>query len=239
MVVIIVPGNWGASDPQDVVAVVRNVMDHLNPHFTTLPAGSIHVVSRPDSNPEMAYRGNRNDPYTMFVNATDRLWARLAYQSAHEYCHILSDYDRLRTPGNQWFHESICEMASFFCLFQMAESWKTRAPYWNWADYAPHLKTYAEAEMSRTGGGLPAGNSLKTWMGENRNVLQGDRYARDLNRIVALQLLPLFQTIPRTWECVAHMPDTDRRFEEFLAMWEENVPAECRGYVQSIANLFS
>lgn len=113
------------------------------------------------------------------------------------------------------------------------------APYPNWAVYAPHLKAYAEEMMNKAGGGLPAGKSLKIWMEENRQALRGDPYLRDLNRVVAVQLLPLFQKTPEIWECVAHMPDTDSDFEGFLAMWEEKVSMNHRCYVESIAKLFA
>ncbi len=114
-----------------------------------------------------------------------------------------------------------------------------KAPYPNWIDYAPHLKAYAEGEIQKASCGLPVGRTLKIWMEENRKVIRDNPYLRDLNRVLAVQLLPLFQKTPPMWECVAHMPDTDKSFEEFLTMWEEKVPANHRGHVQSIAKLFT
>ena len=239
MEIVVIPGNWGASQPEDVAAVVRSVTQQLDPYFESRPTGLIQVVSRPNSRPEVMYRANPDDPYRMFVSATDRRWARLAYQSAHEYCHILSDFERLRARSNQWFHESICEMASLFCLLRMAASWQVDAPYSNWTDYAVHLKTYAAREMDRACGGPPQDKSLKGWLRQNRDILRGDPYLRDLNRIVANRLLPLFQSVPKTWECVAHMPDSDEDFEEFLVRWQASVPANRRADLAPIARLFA
>jgi hypothetical protein len=174
----------------------------------------------------------------MFVNAADRRWARLAYQAAHEYCHIVSGYERLRARGNQWFHESLCATASFFCLLHMADSWQVNPPYPNWADYAPQLRFYAEAAINEPNSQLPADKSLRDWVAENRETLRQQRYARDLNRVVACQLLPQFLHAPRTWECVAHLPDTDKGFVDFLVLWRECVPADYRRHVDSLAALF-
>ena len=74
--------------------------------------------------------------------------AQFAYQFSHEFCHIMSDYERLRENPNGWFHEAICELASVFTLRCMAERWSSCAPYPNWVEYSDSLLSYAEDCLS-------------------------------------------------------------------------------------------
>ena len=74
------------------------------------------------------YRENREGPFVVQLTARDRKWSKFAYQFSHEFCHLLSGHDRLRDNPNQWFHESLCELASVFTLRQMAKQWLISPP---------------------------------------------------------------------------------------------------------------
>jgi len=74
----------------------------------------------PYDSPRAVYRNSPDEDFIIRLPVQNTLWARFTYQFAHEFCHVLSDYDRLRQSGNQWFHETICEVASLFALKEMA-----------------------------------------------------------------------------------------------------------------------
>lgn len=238
MKVFVATGEWGGARTQDICAVARDVVGHLSEHFgdlSYLGSGHIVVQKSPDGMPRALYREERSDPFFISLNATGNLWAKVAYQFAHELCHLLSDHDRLRKPGNGWFHESLCEMASLYVLRRMSESWKTSAPYSNWVTYAPCLASYAQEFLDQPEHRLPETPTLTEWLRENIVQLKANPCIRELNAIVAIRLLPIFEKRPSGWESVKHMPDTEAGFEEFLKEWRSCVPEHLRAVVEAIA----
>ena len=146
----------------------------------------------------------------------DRKWAEFSYQFAHEFCHVLSDYERLGVNPNNWFHEALCELASSFTLRRMAERWPTQPPYSNWADYAPALSDYADNLLADEEHQLPEGLTLATWLPMYENELRQDPYIRDKNAVVAYQLLPLFEADPSGWNALRRMPGSTGILTEYL-----------------------
>lgn len=84
------------------------------------------------------------------MSASNRLWAKYAYQFAHEYCHhqifsnFINSYDQFG-----WFEESLCELASIHSLKYMAEEWRNNPPYSNWRSYSSSLDEYADEIINR------------------------------------------------------------------------------------------
>jgi len=126
-----------------------------------------------------------DDDYILALTTRDSFWSQYAYQFAHEFCHILSDYERLRSTPNQWFHESLCELASLFTLKQMAVTWQKHPPYPNWREFATSLNAYAEDLVARNFCRLPAGANLGDWLHVNEPCLRVNPLQRTLNGLVA------------------------------------------------------
>ena len=98
----------------------------------------------------------------------DRQQNQYAYQFAHEFCHVLSGYEGLEGNPNNWFHETICELASVFTLRRMAERWPTHPPYPNWAGYSKHLLEYALLPVFEE---FPAGwNAIRKFPSSSREL---------------------------------------------------------------------
>src|SRR5436190_4236367 len=78
------------------------------------------------------------------LNVRGNLWARLAYQFGHEYCHVLAD-PTTRTDRSRrfdWIEEALCETGSLFALRSMAKEWAVKPPYPNWRAYSSSLAGY-------------------------------------------------------------------------------------------------
>jgi len=165
---------------------------------------------------------------SFWLTARNTSWCQYAYQFAHEHCHVLSGYERLQLEPNQWFHESICELASLFTLKQMAKTWQTSPPYEPWREFAPKYSEYTDDLLSKSERQLPAGVSLAEWFPANEPMLRANAVNRDLNGVVAAQLLPIFQASPTYWQAVQYMPNTDESFTAFLSAWRDACPADLR-----------
>ena len=71
---------------------------------------------------------------------------------------------------------------------------------------------------------LPKNVSLSDWFSKNESILRNNQYQRTLNRLVAIQLLPLLQELPSLWQSIRYMPNTDEPFATFLSTWRASCP---------------
>ncbi len=197
------------------------------------------ILVEPKGGPVTLFRRGPNGEYLVRLNTGDRLWAQHAYQFAHEFGHILANYDE-HEQCNKWFEESICEMASLFALRRMSETWKVRPPYANWKQYSPALAAYAKERIQAAP--LPPGKTLAAWYRDNEPLLRKDPCLRDKNTIVAVALLPLFEKQPESWEAIAWLNDGASHgastFARYLGDWFARVPERHRPAVREIARKF-
>ena len=178
-----------------------------------------------------------------------KLWARFAFQFAHEFAHALMDHSNdagrrwhKLEHANQWLEESICETASLFCLRAMARSWQAQPPYRNWKSYAPALADYAAQRMSEPKHQLPAGQTFSAWFAAESPGLRKQWAQREKNTLIAQQLLPLFEVEPAGWEAVTFLKlgtrDVNKPLAQHLTEWHANAPAAQRAFVIKFAAVF-
>ena len=230
------PHGWGDAIPSNIEALLTDVASHLNRMLVEPVAERIMVVpvSGAGAVPRTLYRSSASGLITIQLTARDKRWAKFAYQFAHEFCHVLSYYERLGDGPNNWFHEALCELASVFTLRRMAERWPTRPPYPNWADYSGALSDYADDLLADEGHQLPEGLTLATWLPMHEQELRQDSYLRDKNAIVAYQILPMFEADPSGWNAVRNLPDSEGFLTEYLADWHMRVDREDKPFVNRL-----
>lgn len=228
---------WGGAVPEDVRRVLGSTARALLDHVPESGLPPLEV--RASGGPIVLHERGDGGLVRIRLNTGGNLWSQYAYQFAHELCHVVCRYDRDPT-GNQWFEESLCELASLFVLRRMAERWATEPPYPNWRDYAPHLAAYATARID--GARLPEGTTLADWYRANRSALATVATDRQRNTVVAAALLPLFEAEPAHWAAVPYlneaMPTAPQPFREYLADWRRRLPPERRPTVAAIAAAF-
>lgn len=239
---------WGNSTPRDIRALLLNAASILN---DILDHPITEVIQVRDADPccdhthcacvpIVHYRTPPGrGPYTIELVSRDRDWARFAFQFSHEFCHILSGYERLQNNANNWFHEAICELASIFTLRCMAVNWQTNPPYPNWADYAKSLENYIQKRMSNNNHQLPVGISFSDWLSKCEPELRVNPYLRARNTVVACRLLPLFEDDPFGWNAIRAFPSSTGSLTEYLAEWHNKVDSTYKQFVQRIASNLS
>ena len=227
------PGHWGEGQPCDIEALLSDVAFHLTRYLREPIEGTIIVkpTASTKDKPRTLYRSTPEEPFTILLQARDRLWSKFSYQFAHELCHVLSNYEHLRDNPNNWFHETICELASVFTLRRMVEKWPTSPPYPNWADYAESLASYADGEISREERQLPGSMALPTWLLLEEEALRRDTAAalasntrisdelRHKYAIVAYSLLPIFESETAGWNAVRRLPNSSAMLKDYLRYW--------------------
>ena len=234
----VIPGDWGGAPPANVEAVLRSAADALLACVPDHGIALIHVGG--GSGPVVFYQRAADGGYQVRLNTRDTYWAQYAFQFAHEVGHILCGYDAVQS-GNHFLEESICEAASLFALRRMAETWKDRPPYPNWAGYAPHLRRYAQDRIDAAK--LPPGQSLADWYRANADALRANATDREKNLVIAAALLPLFEADPTSaWSAVrrlnANEPAEPTPFDQHLRRWHAQTPEPHRPFVRQLAAAF-
>lgn len=232
---------WGDADPDDVRTVLQSVIEVISLYTAGRQFGNI-IVRNDDTGPISTYEKGPNDEYIVMLNVHGRYWAQLTYQFSHEMCHLMSNYDL--APRNisrqQWFEESLCEAFSLFVLEEMAQRWQDNPPYPQWQEYAPKFLEYEQDNLKQAHRKLPKGMKLPKWYQQYQQALSADPYAqgRDLNELVANQLLPIFDEKPATWISINYLnlgEDTDdKSLNKYLTDWQTNAPAEWSPTIREI-----
>lgn len=235
---------WGNANPDDVQTVLQSVIEVISPYMAGRKFGEV-IVRNDKTGPISLYEKGATGEYIILLNVNGRYWAQLAYQFSHEMCHLMSNYDL--APHNvsrqQWFEESLCEAFSLFALEKMAKHWETNPPYPQWQEYAPKFIEYQQDNFKQAHRKLPKGMKLPTWYREYQKTLSADPYAqgRDLNELVANQLLPIFAEKPETWMTINYLnlgdDSADKSLNKYLTDWQENVPSEWSPTIKEIRKI--
>ncbi|WGZ94185.1 MAG: hypothetical protein QJT81_20770 [Candidatus Thiothrix putei] len=239
-----VESEWGDANPDDVKAVLNSVIEAISPYMAGRTFGNI-IVRNDKSGPISLYEKSPNDEYIVLLNVNGRYWAQLAYQFSHEMCHLMSNYDL--APNNitrqQWFEESLCEAFSLFALEKMAQQWASNPPYPHWQEYAPKFTEYQQDMFKQTHRQLPNSMKLPKWYQAYAKTLSADPYAqgRDLNELVANQLLPIFTEQPEAWTTLNYLnlgdDSDDKSLRKYLTDWENNLPSKWQPTVEEIQQI--
>jgi len=230
---------WGAASSVDIHKVLESAGGELWKHFPDRRLNPI-IIQRGRRAPITLYRRGPKGEYLMKLTPDGRYWCQFAYQFAHEFCHILANYSHKTARANKWFEESICEMASIYALRRMAVSWKTKAPYDRWKDYAEDIQAYAD-DLQKAEDKLPEDKTLAAWYKENSASLRKTPWLRDKNRIVANGLLGLFEAGPGGWAAIEYLNSGKSKsdsFQDYLSNWYRKTPSARRKIVGDIIKLF-
>lgn len=232
---------WGAVSPQEIRAVLYSVADTL---LTRLPARQpITVrVSHTDSNPVALYERGPAGEYLIRLHADRARWHLYVYEFAHEFCHILSNYDRAGADvprRNQWLEETLCETASLYALGSLGTQWEYAPPGPNLAEHAADLRRFFRRLITEGHRNLPEGTELDQWLHEYGDRLCDDPYQRDKNDLMAKSILPLFFADPVGWNAITYMnlhpDDAFASVEDFLRHWHASTPEPERAFVARLS----
>jgi hypothetical protein len=238
------PGDWGGAQLSDIESVARSAADT----FAALDDDdAIAVILEPTASandPPRTSAGTSRDRSVVRLNVRGTLWARLAYQFSHEYCHVLADPTTYWTDTGRrfaWIEESLCEAGSLFALLSMAKQWAVDPPYPNWREYSSSLAAYEAEHISAPMRSLPIGVKFADWLDHRLPLLEADPNRRDDNTVVAQELLRVFEEDRTAWRALRCLHPARESAETslagFISGWVKACPAESRGGVEWIAVL--
>jgi hypothetical protein len=240
---------FGNVSSNDISALLQSAAGEIWRHCPQTQLPGIDVYRRTD-HPQTDLRRTPSGRIAIGLTAADTHWAQFAFQFGHEFCHTLANYAndprrlvRYPAQANFWLEESLCETASLFTLRAMSRSWQTVPPFASWRNYAPWLNAYAEQRLTRPEHQVPAGKPFSVWFQEHQAALRRNPTMRDWNTIIAIQLLPLFETEPRAWQTITFLNrglhTADDSLSRDFAEWRSQSPADLRPFVARLAAVFA
>lgn len=243
----LVPLHWGEAIPIDLMRLLDNAattfyglfdpQHYSNKQVVIMQAKFFNELSE---SPKFIQKENLN---TILLSSVGKYWGQHAYQFAHELCHHICQTE-FRTDQDRfgWLEESLCELASIVTLQRMAKSWLTAPPYLNWTNYATSLRQYADGVIQKFEN-LNTRSEFQTWLLDQLNDLQADRYLREANGLIALQLLPLFEYEPLLWQALHYLKQVEvtnnLQLPEYLECWRAVLPENLKGPFKDFSELFN
>ncbi|HWB02123.1 MAG TPA: hypothetical protein VG796_03800 [Verrucomicrobiales bacterium] len=232
------PEGWGKASATDIKAVIESAVTELWRYF---PGRKLEpfLVLRGRQGPIVQYRRNSRKEIVVLLDTQDLYWCQYTYQIAHEFCHILCNYDD-DWKGNLWFEESLCETASLFVLRKLAQTWAKNAPYDSWRAYAPRFSEYAEDVMDRRVS-IPD-SKLASFYQRHQSELVKNPVDRELNGTFSLSLLRMLEANPQQWEAVTWLNSSPspqgETFSAYLNKWCKAAPDRCREFIKDVMKRF-
>ncbi len=231
--------DWGNASIRDIKKVLNSTAKEWVKYFPERKWSPI-LVSYSKGGPIVLFKRTVRGETHVQLNVRGLYWSQMAYQFAHELGHIAFNYDRDSDP-NEWLEEAACEAVSIFVLQQMAKAWKTDPPYPNWKSYSKALKNYADDRLKKFK--LKKGQTFKSWFKENENQLRKSAVQRNLNGIVAKEILPLIQKNPESWVVFSNFnrdrPKPTQTLKEKFQMLKKHSPKKHKKFIDNLAKLFS
>lgn len=238
-------GGWGSASPakiEDVLYSVANALLSRFPNRLAAPVVITHTVGSPIA---FYHRGPAGE-YLVRLHASDERWHLYVFEFAHEFCHLISNFDahidRSDRRHNQWFEESLCEAASLYALDDLASKWANAPAESGLPEQAIELRSFFNLLIGEEHRQLPPQVRPAVWLDANEGQLRGDPYQREKNDLVAKLLLPLFQGEPKNWEAIGYLnldpADPNASLAEYLRHWHERVPPEHKTFVAGVINVF-
>ena len=238
----VLDADWGDIQANEIAMLLQDTAFHINRLFRVPFHEKIQVIPSPFDYPQTLYRSSPEDPYTILISARNHFWCQFAYQFAHEFCHVLSGYENLKENPNNWFHESLCELASVFTIQRMAERWLTHPAFPNCTDYAGALRNYWKNLLDNQETQLPEGMFLHSWLSLRENKLRespvAEKEQRNNQKLVAYQLLPIFEKSPSGWNTIRKLPNSLDKLANYLVVWYWAVDPTDKAFVARIAEAF-
>ena len=121
-IAVVVAAGWEGAGAADIVAVVRSVADCFP---VEVPESRAISLQQTDGDPRALSQLDGAGNFVVRVTVRDTGWAQLAFQFAHEYCHVLADPRTVAFDRFHWIEESMCEAASLFAMRRLSLTWRT------------------------------------------------------------------------------------------------------------------
>lgn len=210
----------------------------LRKRFGSAPSHPVEVYERND-NPRVDLIGGVQ---RIGISARKHFYMKYAYQFAHEYGHVLTNWQDKRNARYLWFEETLAELASLYVIQSFAENQQYRFTEAQWIRYLEDIKEKYTAARLKKHGIVPM-EDAHCWFLRLAPMMEENPLTRELNGGIAAELLPHFIERPELWRALAFLNQWDtsknQDFRDYLGSWIDTLgkSGESVEAVQVISNL--
>lgn len=202
-------------DPYIMATLVACYWRHFFPEICR--SGRICIKNSEAEAPQCCWSSNPANR-EIFLVTDNALWAQEIYQLAHELTHYFIGGSR--EEHNNWFYETIAEIASNYFLHVMArifEISKNLPAY-----YAGSLMNYVN-KFTGCAKAEPISDP-RLWLLKNENELLTNKVNRTLNAEAGKVLLPYFLKHTDIWNILLFAPLKNEELSMLFTDWENAIP---------------
>lgn len=200
----------------NTVFLIESLYELLIKRFDVNESRKLNIIFEPKNQNPVCLK----EKGIIILTSPIEQWDRVVYQLAHELCHLNIYGDG--TKEMQWFEESICEMASYYFLIKMYKKWNrlSRVERNPMFAYAKNFYTYYTI-VSKEYLMFSTKTMIENPRDEILQKMKKDSKIRELNRYIAIRLLPVFQKQAKMWKAVQYLGEcsTTDNFQNFLNEW--------------------
>lgn len=227
-------GVWPNSKSKMTKALVAEVFRIVESVFGGALDRLVIITNDPNSAGPIAFYDKRDECYDLRLSVSSAGdWCKIAYQLAHELCHLYSNYSDSRGHKHKWFEESVCELCSLVVLRRLHKGWNKSSLFKYNKVFAPHILEYVEGIVAGRGVVPESRDAFLSWLSVNKSALEASSENRQLNGVVAIYLYSqVFSKEPSVWLCIRYLNKWDCLsnfdFADFLGGWKLACPKELR-----------
>lgn len=223
---------------QFTIDVLKSVLKLYFNYFEDLKDRDLKIVFDRDM-PNPMCLSNVN---IIFLTCAPQKGDQLVYQFSHELCHFCIGDGRADKPL-LWLEESICEMASYYFLFEIGDIWKENIYYHRYfgsntnEPYYTFFHPYANNDMKKA---IPFDIAKLTDSNNPKlKKLSETGTNRNLNAHIAVTILPIFQKYPSLWKHITYLNKAnDNNLELFLIEWYFSIPKYLQTGMRELLKIF-
>jgi hypothetical protein len=137
----------------------------------------------------------------IYIKVKGENWIEYLHQFSHEYCHHLIESSFENTNDKfGWIEEVFCELARLHVIQNISENWSKSFPFNNKNKHIQSLNTYLEKSLNASS--FKIISPLNEWITKNIDSLISERYHREKNKLIAVNLFRLFLEHPSLWNTI-------------------------------------
>ena len=205
-----------------VMEILGPVEILLRKRFGSAPLHPVEVYKH-DDHPRVDLVGGVQ---RIGLTAQRHFYMQYAYQFAHEYGHVLTNWQDKRNARYLWFEETLAELASLYVVQCFAEIRQYGFSTEDWTKYLTKVKRKHTDDRLKNYR-IEATANARSWFLRFLPEMTKNAVIRELNGAIAAELLPHFMERPKLWWALAYLNrwDTSKNqvFRDYLASWTDTL----------------
>ncbi len=234
--------DWGGVQPELIKVILETAADALLRPLTQKPTFDVFVDRQPY--PVAAYAEKNGRKWIgLAPNTTGTYWGQYVYQFAHELCHCISNHKNEHRYF-KWLEESMCELASWYVLDELAVSWAAPATWENRPGYsflANGAHIHRDYYKETFDGVMKLEVPFDEWFRIEYGNLRGHATQRYKNKVIARELKSIFfNNSGQAWNVIRFLNTFDEvgDLKRYFIAWQSKAENAFRPAIKEIAQVF-